>query len=179
MENKFLSLDWFKQTAESAITKVVAEKLESLMQEEETPRVKPYLRIQLANDTLTVVLTDGTVLSKPGATEDDYYAIIEAKSAHEIHAIVGSKDVAADVEKAKAEAARIKALQKGIQLLGDLPDFTVEGNSVYLTGTSRSMPQLLVEKFIEIVDRVKYYRGFGFTPDLLNEHDDLPLHTRI
>jgi len=154
MENKFLSLDWFKQTAESAITKVVAEKLESLMQEEETPKVKPYLRIQLANDTLTVVLTDGTVLSKPGATEDDYYAIIEAKSAHEIHAIVGSRDVAADVEKAKAEAARIKALQKGIQLLGDLPDFTVEGQSVYLVGTSRSLPQLLVEKFIEIVDRV-------------------------
>ena len=176
MENKFLSLDWFKQTAESAITKVVAEKLESLMQEEETPKVKPYLRIQLANDTLTVVLTDGTVLSKPGATEDDYYAIIEAKSAHEIHAIVGSRDVAADVEKAKAEAARIKALQKGIESLASLPDFIVEGNSVYLTGTSRSMPQLLVEKFIEIVDRVKYYRGFGFTPDLLNEHDDYLAH---
>jgi len=176
MKNKFLSLDWFKQTAESAITKVVAEKLESLMQEEETPRVKPYLRIQLANDTLTVVLVDGSVLSKPGATEDDYYAIIEAKSAHEIHTIIGSKDVVADVEKAKAEAARIQALQKGIQLLGDLPDFTVEGQSVYLVGTSRSMPQLLVEKFIEIVDRVKHYRGFGFTPDLLNEHDDYLAH---
>ena len=176
MENKFLSLDWFKQTAESAITKVVAEKLESLMQEEETPKVKPYLRIQLANDTLTVVLVDGTVLSKPGATEDDYYAVIEAKDAYEIHAIVGSKDVVADVEKVRAEAARIKALQKGIESLASLPDFIVEGNSVYLAGTSRSMPQLLVEKFIEIVDRVKYYRGFGFTPDLLNEHDDYLAH---
>jgi hypothetical protein len=176
MENKFLSLDWFKQTAESAITKVVAEKLESLMQEEETLRVKPYLRVQIANDTLTVVLVDGSVLSKPGATEDDYYAVIEAKDVYEIHAIIGSKDVVADVEKVRAEAARIKALQKGIQLLGDLPDFTVEGNSVYLTGTSRSMPQLLVEKFIEIVDRVKYYRGFGFTPDALNEDDDYMAH---
>jgi hypothetical protein len=174
MENKFLSLDWFKETAESAITKVVAEKLESLMQEEETPKVKPYLRIQLANDTLTVVLTDGTVLSKPGATEDDYYAIIEAKSAHEIHAIVGSKDVAADIEKLRAEADRIKALQEGIQLLADLDDFIVEGNSVYLKGTSRSMPQLLVEKFIEIVYRESYYTGD--IQEALNNDDDYLAH---
>ena len=176
MENKFLSLDWFKQTAESAITKVVAEKLEQLMQEEETPKVKPYLRVQIANDTLTVVLVDGTVLSKPGATEDDYYAVLEAKDVYEIHAIIGSRDVVADVENIKAEAAKIKALQKGIESLASLPDFTVEGNSVYLTGTSRSMPQLLVEKFIEIVDRVKYYRGLGFTPDALNENDDYLAH---
>ena len=180
MENKFLSLDWFKQTAESAITKVVAEKLESLMQEEQLDTMcapkKNYLRVQIANDTLTVVLMDGSVLSKPGATEDDYYAVIEAKDAYEIHAIVGSKDVVADVEKVRAEAARIKALQKGIESLASLPDFIVDGNSVYLTGTSRSMPQLLVEKFIEIVDRVKDYRGFGFTPDLLNEHDDYLAH---
>ena len=33
MSNKFLSLDWFKQTAENAIAKVVANKLESLMEQ--------------------------------------------------------------------------------------------------------------------------------------------------
>jgi len=174
--NKFLSLDWFKETAESAITKVVAEKLESLMQEEETPKIKLCLRVQLSNDILTVVLNDGSVITKPDATEADFHAVSKARDAHEIHAIIGSKDVVADVEKVKAEAAKIKALQKGIQLLGDLPDFTVEGNSVYLTGTSRSMPQLLVEKFIEIVDRVKYHKGFGFTPDSLNEDDDYMAH---
>ena len=37
--SKFLSLDWFKETAENAIAKVVANKLESLMeQEEEAPK---------------------------------------------------------------------------------------------------------------------------------------------
>ena len=132
--------------------------------------------MKLVNDTLTVVLMDGTIISKPGATEDDYFAVQAATDVYEIHAIVASKEVAADVEKLKAEAARIQALQKGIKLLADLPDFTVEGNSVYLTGTSRSMPQLLVEKFIEIVDRVKYYKGFSFTPDALNEDDDYLAH---
>lgn len=176
MENKFLSLEWFKETAESAITRVIAEKLESIMQEEETPKVKPWIRIQLSNDTLTVVLTDGTILSKPDATEDDYDAVHNATDIYEVHAIVGSRNVAADVEKVKVEAAKMKALQKGIQSLADLPDFTVEGNSVYLTGTSRSMPQLLVEKFIEIVDRVSYYTGFGDIEEALNNDDDYLAH---
>jgi hypothetical protein len=158
MSNKFLSLDWFKQTAENAIAKVVANKLESLMEQEEAPiqqsYEKPFLRVQLSNDTLTVVLNDGSVLSKPAATEDDYHAVVNARSVHEIHAIVASHEVLQDVEKVRAEAARIKALQQGIELLSDLPDFRVEDTTVYLAGTSRSMPQILVEEFIRVVDRV-------------------------
>ena len=182
MSNKFLSLDWFKETAENAISKVVANKLESLMEqdvhqdEQCVDQPKPYFTMKLVNDTLTVVLADGCIISKPGATEDDYFAVQAAKTIYEIHAIVSSQQVKQNVEDMKAEAARIQALHKGIQSLGDLPDFTVEGNSVYLSGTTRSMPQLLVEKFIEIVDRVKYHKGFGFTPDALNEDDDYIAH---
>jgi hypothetical protein len=85
--------------------------------------------------------------------------------------------VAADVQKLKAEAARIQALQKGIKLLADLPDFIVEGNSVYLKGTSRSMPQLLVEKFIEIVDRVSDELDYPWeTDDKLKNDDDYLAH---
>jgi len=176
MSNKFLSLDWFKQTAENAIAKVVADKLESLMeQEEQAPVVKPCLRVQLANDTLTVVLNDGSVLSKPGATEEDFHAVSNARSVHEIHTILASHEVVADVEKVRAEEARIKALQKGIDILGCLNDFTVEGNSVYLTGTSRSIPQLLVEEFIHVVDRVHsndYECGLEQLQNMLNQDDE-------
>jgi len=156
MSNKFLSLDWFKQTAENAIAKVVANKLESLMEQEEAPKYyeKPFLNIKLVNDTLTVVLRDGSVISKPGATEEDFHAVSNARNVHEIHAIIASAEVAADVEKIRAEAAKMKALQKGIEILAILPDFTVEGTTVYLTGTSRSLPQILVEEFIRVVDRV-------------------------
>jgi hypothetical protein len=38
------------------------------------------------------------------------------------------------------------------------------------------MPQLLVERFIEIVDRVKYYKGFGFTQESLLEDDEYMAH---
>jgi hypothetical protein len=158
MSNKFLSLDWFKQTAENAIAKVVANKLESLMEQEEAPvqqsYVKPYTNIKLVNNTLTIVLSNGDILTKPGATEDDYHAIINARSVHEIYAVIASREVLEDVEKIRAEAARMKALQKGIELLGCLNDFNVEGSTVYLAGTSRSLPQLLVEEFIRVVDRV-------------------------
>ena len=181
--NKFLSLDWFKETAESAITKVVANKLENLM-EQDVPQhqqcsAKPeklYFSMKLVNDTLTVVLMDGTIISKPSATEDDYFAVQAAQDVYEIHAIVASKEVAADVEKLKAEAARIQALQKGIKLLADLPDFIVEGNSVYLKGTSRSMPQLLVEKFIEIADRVYNEGTPKYMHEKLNNDDDYMAH---
>jgi hypothetical protein len=158
MNDKFLSLDWFKQTAENAIAKVVAEKLESLMEQEKTPfpKEKVYANVRLVNDTLTVVMKDGSVFSKPGATEEDYYAIVSALDEYEIRSIVASKEVVADVEKIKVEAAKMKALQQGIQLLNEIDDFTVEGTTVYLTGTSRSLPQLLVEEFIQVVDRVSH-----------------------
>jgi hypothetical protein len=177
MSNKFLSLDWFKQTAENAIAKVVANKLESLMEQEEAPIQQPYekpcIRVQLSNDTLTVVLTDGSVLSKPGATEEDFHAVSNARSIHEVHAILASREVLEDVQKVRAEEARIKALQKGIESLANFDDFTVEGTTVYLTGTSRSMPQILVEEFIRVVDRVghqlEYHKTFQ---DALNNDDE-------
>ena len=181
MEHKFLSLDWFKNRVENSIDRVIANKIDNLIEEPSPKQEKiyerPYFAIKLVNDTLTVVLTDGTIISKPGATEDDYFAVQAARDVYEIHAIVASKEVKQDVEDMKAEAARIQALQQGIELLAKLDDFTVEGNSVYLAGTSRSMPQLLVEKFIEIVDRV------GDQPvdtrtfeEALNDDDDYLAH---
>jgi len=175
MSNKFLSLDWFKQTAENAIAKVVANKLESLMEQEEALKeeyVKPYLNLRLVNDTLTIVLNDGSILSKPGATEEDFVAVSNAESVHEIYAIIASAEVAADAEKIKAEAARMRALQKGIETLANLPDFVVEGTTVYLAGTSRSMPQLLVEQFITVIDRVANEPCTEIFHIQLNEDDE-------
>ena len=173
--SKFLSLDWFKSKVETSIDKVIANKIESLMEQEEAPKEvfeKPFLNLKLVNDTLTVVLRDGSVLSKPEATEEDYYAISEARSVHEIYAIIASRDVTADVEALRVETARIKALQKGIQILAVLPDFRVEGTTVYLNGTSRSLPQLLVEKFIEVVDRVSNEPSQEVFSDQLNQDDE-------
>jgi hypothetical protein len=183
MENKFLSLDWFKSKVEVSIDRVIANKLDSLMEQDvpfnEQPTAKPqkpYFSMKLVNDTLTVVLNDGAIITKPNACEDDYYAVTEAKSVEEILAIMSSAEVMADVEKAKAEAAKIRALQQGLQILAVLPDFRVEGNTVYLAGTSRSLPQLLVEKFIEIVDRVANEPSQEVFSDQLMQDDEYLAH---
>lgn len=176
MSNKFLSLDWFKSKVEMSIDKVVANKLESLMEQEEAPvqqsYEKPCLRVQLSNDTLTVVLTDGSVLSKPGATEEDFHAVGNARSVHEVHAIVASREVLEDVQKVRAEANKMRALQNGIETLAMLDDFNVEGTTVYLAGTSRSLPQILVEKFVEVVDRVGHEPSQEVFQVQLNQDDE-------
>jgi len=184
MENKFLSLDWFKSKVEVSIDRVIANKLDSLMEQDvpvdqkctAKPPQRPFFSMKIVNDTLTVVLNDGAILSKPNACEDDFYAVSEATSVEEILAIMSSAEVMADVEKAKAETARIKALQQGIQILAVLSDFRVEGNTVYLAGTSRSLPQLLVEKFIEIVDRVANEPSQEVFSDQLMQDDEYMAH---
>lgn len=179
MSNKFLSLDWFKQTAEKAIEKVVANKLEKLMEEEQPEVVSssnPYMSVKLTNDVLIVVLPDGNILTKPNASEEDFYAALNSKTETELRMILASEQVVNDMEARKKEEARLKAIQKGIQSLGELDDFVVEGNTVYLSGTSRSMPQLLVEKFIEIVETQKYYTGFGNLQEDLNNNDEYLAH---
>ena len=158
MKNKFMSLEWFKNSTERAIEKVVAKKLESLIEEDSTEQqeclTKAFTNVKLVNDTLIVVLTTGEILTKPEATEEDYYKVLDSKTHNDILNVISSIKVTDERMADEAQYKRMQALKKGIKLLADLEDFTVEGSSVFLTGTSRSLPQLLVEKFIEVVDRV-------------------------
>ena len=159
-----MSLEWFKNSAERAIERVVANKLESLMEDqgpeydgagfntEDRAEEPLYKNLKLVNDTLTVVTSNGNVLSKSEATEEDYYAILNAKSFDDIFTVISTAKVSEERIAHEAEVKKMQALKKGIKLLADLPDFDVKGSSVYLAGTSRSLPQLLVEKFIEVVD---------------------------
>jgi hypothetical protein len=175
--SKFLSLDWFKSKVENTIEKVVTSKLESLMeQEDKAPKEKLFRNIKLVNDVLTVVLLDGTVLGKSECTADDYNAVVNATNLSEIIILMSSADVLKDKQEKEVENKRISAIQQGLELLKDVPDFIVEGNSVCLAGTSRTMPQLLVERFIEIVHAQKYYTGFGNLEEDLNNNEEYLAH---
>lgn len=125
------------------------------------PVVKPYKNVKLINDVLTVVLNDGSIISKPNATAEDFEDVRNAIDESEIMDVVASQEVVSERRKNEIEVARIKALQNGIQSLKGLNDFVVEDNTVYLKGINRSLPQILVEEFIQIVEKNKYYAGFG------------------
>lgn len=155
--SKFLSLEWFKskiETAvEKAVEKVVSSKIENLMDEECDSDVKPYTKIKMVNDTLIIVLNSGDIISKSDATNDDYRKAVNAKTEEELHTIVSHECLRQERIEREKEVARLKLLQKGISVLENLQDFEVKDGSIYLVGINRSLPQLLVEKFIEVVDK--------------------------
>jgi hypothetical protein len=114
--------------------------------------VKLYKNIKMVNDILTVVLNDGSIISKPGATASDFNAVREARTEEEIVNICSCSEVIEEKKKREAEVARARAIQAGIQKLSNHPQFIVEGNTVYFKGISRSLPQLMVEEILGVVD---------------------------
>ena len=162
--SKFLSMQWFKSKIEHAVEKAISNKIDNLMEQEDVEEVssqKPYTNIKLVNDVLTVVLRNGNILTKTGATDDDYYKAVNATTEASLYNVCSTAEIMEERRKNEAEIARVKAVQQGIKKLEGLADFEVEGNSVKLASTGRTMPQLLVEQFIQIVDRAGYYVGFG------------------
>jgi hypothetical protein len=181
--SKFLSMQWFKSKIEHAVEKAIAKKIENLMEEEdnEIPAGddydvdrKVYIRLKLVNDVLTIVLNDGSILTKTNATQEDFERARNAVSEDQLYTICTTQEVLEERRRQEAEAKRIKALQQGIKSLEGLNDFEIEGNSVKLRGTGRTMPQLLVEKFIELVQEEKYLAGFnpGSIEDRLKDDEE-------
>ena len=105
----------------------------------------------MVNDVLTIVLQDGQIISKPNATQDDFKAAQNATSEADLFSLVMSQEVKDEKMKREAEVSRIKSIQKGMDFLNQFKDFTISGNSIYLTGMSRSLPQILVEEFLAII----------------------------
>ena len=159
--SKFFSLEWFKSRVEKTTERVIENRLDKLINEIDNVepaqecRAKLYLNAKLVNDTLIVVKTNGEIISKPGATKEDFENVLAAGSMDDLNAVMFSEVIKKEKAIEVAEINKIKNLQSGIKTLGMLSDFIVEGNTVFLNGTSRSLPQLLVEKFIEVVDKWK------------------------
>jgi len=127
---------------------------------------KPYKNIKLVNDMLTIVLHDGSIISKPGATNDDFIYARNASTEQQLLNLVANQEVVAERRKEEAELARTRALRNGIQQLTQLDDFELKGDSVYLTGIDRSLPQLLVEEFVVIASR------YNFNSFLLSQDEE-------
>ena len=157
--SKFLSLEWFKGKVEHSIDKVVTSKLEHLMNEEQgqenVETLKPFRGVTLVNDTLTIVMSDGSIMTKNDADEDDYNAVNTATSVADLVRIVSDPEVVSERIEKEAEAKKMKALIKGIAILEESGEFKVEGTTVYFKGLSRSLPQLLVEQLIEVVSNAQ------------------------
>ena len=156
--SKFLSLEWFKNRVDHSIEKVIEKKLDKLVEEvdnNDSPQGKPYNSIKLVNDVLTIVLSDGSIISKVNATEDDYHAAESAATIGELYVIVSDPNVVSEIAERDRSERRLKALRKGLATLEESGEFVIDGDSVYFKGISRSLPQLLVEELINEVSRAE------------------------
>jgi hypothetical protein len=157
-----LSLKWFKSAIERTIEKVVENKIEQAFDQLDSeeggqtpssyyPSGKPYMNIKMVNDTLTIVLNDGSIISKSPATADDFNVAKNAKSEAQLIDLVSTQEVKDQRRKAEAEYEKVKAVAKGAEYLATLKDFEMKNGSLYLKGINRSIPPLMVEEFLEII----------------------------
>ena len=168
-----LSLKWFKSAIERTIEKVVENKIEQAFEQMDTEEgqvpfsgttgtwsqvsgsttsyVKPYLNLKMVNDTLTIVMNDGSILTKSPANADDFATAKLCKSEACLLELVSSPEVREEKRKAQAEFEKAQAIKKGAEHLATLDEFEMKDGSLYLKGINRSLPPLLVEEFLEVV----------------------------
>ena len=155
MENKmkYLSLSWFKSKiekgVETAIEKVVTKKVENLVEELSNQEVliKPYHSSIQVNDTLTVVLNNGQVLTKQNV---EIEKLGECKTEDDVIKLMSTKEVVQEKEKQEEVKKEIELIVSNFDILVQTGDFEVKDNSVYLKGINRSVPKLLINKFANI-----------------------------
>jgi len=128
--------------------------------------VKPYKHLKMVNDILTIVLNDGKIITKSKATQEDYKTATQAMSESDLFAIVMSQEVREDKMKRDAEISRYKAIAKGLELLKSFKDFEVKDSTVYIKGISRSLPQIIVEEFLAIINA---YSELGMSNEEIGE----------
>lgn len=156
--SKFLSLEWFKDKVDHSVEKVIEKKLDALMNQQDEEAGQPFSSAKLVNDVLTIVMNDGSVITKMDATENHYAAVQLAKNVADLYSIVSDSNVVNERVEEEKKLARLKALREGLSVLKESGEFTVDGDSVYFKGISRSLPQLLVEELIDEVSRAKEFR---------------------
>ena len=158
-----LSLKWFKGAIERTIEKVVENKIEQAFnqldnEEGQTapsyhPSGKPYLNIKMVNDTLTIVMNDGNIITKSPATSVDFNSARDCKTEACLFDLVSTQEIKDERRKAEAAYEKAKAIQRGAEFLATLKEFEMKNGSLYLKGINRSLPPLLVEEFLEVVGK--------------------------
>lgn len=166
-----ISLKWFKSAIERTIEKVVENKIDQAfdaLDKEEgaqapsspyqwssttTMAAKPYMNIKMVNDTLTIVMNDGSIITKSPATSDDFNLARACTSEACLLDLVSSPEVREERKKAEAEYEKAKAIKKGVEYLSTLNEFEMKDGSLYLKSINRSLPPILVEEFLEVVGK--------------------------
>lgn len=163
-------LSWFKsekKTDPSLIEKEIEKvkiEVEELrkkvepVEEKVMENVKPYIGLKLVNDVLTVLLNDGSLITRPLSTQTLFNLVRNSTTEKELLSHLVDENITKDV---KEEEERKEKNEKIINMINSVllgtEDFIEENGSIYMKGIKRSIPPLLLEKFAESADdSVKY-----------------------
>jgi len=156
-------LNWFKSEKEKELEelKLEEQKLHNdLMRvnienqkQSLTPKIKSlYLSLKLVGDVLTVILEDGSLISKTEATAEDFRKVKNSRTLDDILGIIGSHSTVVERIKEKEAIKKIENAAKGLEILKGFKDFEIKDNTVFFKTSKRSLPPLLVAKFVNLVD---------------------------
>jgi len=162
-QTKFLSLSWFKdqltEVTKSVAEKIVTKKIENLVEQLENEvviekeYVKPYLNSFTINENFIVILNDGQQLIKFGASQELINSVKKAKSEAEVVELMSTEEVKQEKQEKKKVEEEVKLIQSNFDILTETGDFEVKDDSVYMVGINRSLPKLLINKFVEVVNK--------------------------
>jgi len=170
-----ISLNWFKKNKEMESLKVEEQRIKNSLLRSQLEKyvVQPELghttydklfkMVKFVNNVLTVVMKDGSIISKSDATIQDFRDVKGVQSEEDLFFIMSTDRVKEDRAEFEKELEKNKAVVKGFPILEDTGDFIIEGDTVHLKelydkGVRRTIPKLLVEKFSEIAG---YYEEYG------------------
>lgn len=178
----FFSLNWFKSEKQKQLEDLKLEEQQiknNLLKQQlypttttQTTEYKPYKNIKMVNKSLTIVLNDGSILTKVNATIDDFNRARDCKTEQCLLTLVGNPEIVNERKEKERQYKKIEVIRSHFTTLAKLDDFTVDGDSVYLKGIDRTLPQILVEEFLVIIERNQYYAGFGNLQERLDKDEE-------
>ena len=167
------NLSWFKSRKnrerfealkiEEQVLKNEILRRKSIDERASVQKEKLYKNLKLVNDVLTVVLDSGNIITKSGATMNDFLNVKLATTEAEIINMLANK------EEGKKDILDEIAPPTGddFQTVCKFPDFEVAEECIYMNGIQRSLPPLLIKRFSEILN--KYDRKEGWESKALND----------
>lgn len=153
----WFKLSWFGSKERAELKKT--EKVESVppLSEEQmnTLNGRPYKNIFYANRNLTVIMRDGTMLSKANAPVEVFQQVKDAWTPEEIQVLlVDVTEPKKPVDTAVETKEERQLVSDNLDILRKNSDFVIKGNEVYLKGVNLAMPASIIGSFIEILEKL-------------------------
>lgn len=179
-DSKNFSLKWFKSVKREQLADLVIEeqKLKNQLLKKELGQVdsKPtqlkfYSKLMLVNDVLTIVLNDGSLITRTGADQDLFIRVREAKSENDILRVLNSNKNTPKGDNRDNKDEIYESVD--ISFFEGLEDFVIEDGSLYFVGIPRSLPALMITNLTTIIRR--YMKGEIIDPSYARDDEYLSI----